>query len=315
MLSSLADAIPCEPGYNEFTLDGMTLSLRKDPLPQDAVEYLNGLGSRFFKLHPIVNRALTSGSGDPMRITECVSAPQWHRSALYNECYRGIDCDYQMGFVWGAGPLWFGLPMNRSRRDFSDEEKQMVTLLRPHILQAHANVQAFARLSQAIETLQGSVILASRSGGIAYATPKALAWLVEYFRLAGDRTTLPGPLVPWLNGVRSFAQPFPFEQTKDGHRLIIRAVPGTADPVTLLLEEQRTASPADLKPLGLTPREAEVLFWVSKGKTNHEIALILGAATNTVRNHVEHLLKKMKVENRLAAAAIALELLLKSRSC
>lgn len=57
--------------------------------------------------------------------------------------------------------------------------------------------------------------------------------------------------------------------------------------------------------LGLTPREAEVLTWIAQGKTNYEIGLILGACTGTVSKHVEHILTKLRVENRTAAAAVA----------
>ena len=59
--------------------------------------------------------------------------------------------------------------------------------------------------------------------------------------------------------------------------------------------------------LNLTPREAEVLFWISQGKSNHDIGVILGAKTGTVCKHVEHILGKLNVENRTAAAVIALE--------
>src|SRR5213593_4506519 len=57
----------------------------------------------------------------------------------------------------------------------------------------------------------------------------------------------------------------------------------------------------------LTPREAEVLFWISQGKSNHDIGVILGAKTGTICKHVEHILSKLNVENRTAAAVIALE--------
>ena len=57
----------------------------------------------------------------------------------------------------------------------------------------------------------------------------------------------------------------------------------------------------------LTPREAEVLFWISEGKTNHDIGIILGAKTGTICKHVEHILSKLNVENRTAAAVVALE--------
>lgn len=62
-----------------------------------------------------------------------------------------------------------------------------------------------------------------------------------------------------------------------------------------------------LAPLELTPREAEVLLWISRGKSNHEIGVILGAKTGTVCKHVEHIFTKLNVENRTSAAVVALE--------
>ena len=83
---------------------------------------------------------------------------------------------------------------------------------------------------------------------------------------------------------------------------------GNGDISMLMLEEQRPEpSPKDLIPLGLTPREAEVLFWISQGKTNPEISLIIGAARRTVATHVEHLLAKLEVENRACAALMAVD--------
>jgi DNA-binding CsgD family transcriptional regulator len=62
-----------------------------------------------------------------------------------------------------------------------------------------------------------------------------------------------------------------------------------------------------LASLALTPREAEVLFWISEGKSNHDIGVILGAKTGTICKHVEHIFGKLNVENRTAAAVVALE--------
>ena len=57
----------------------------------------------------------------------------------------------------------------------------------------------------------------------------------------------------------------------------------------------------------MTPREAEVLFWISQGKSNHDIGVILGTKTGTVCKHVEHIFSKLNVENRTSAAVVALE--------
>jgi DNA-binding CsgD family transcriptional regulator len=59
--------------------------------------------------------------------------------------------------------------------------------------------------------------------------------------------------------------------------------------------------------LGLTAREAEVLFWVSEGKTNASIGAILGRSPETVKSHVGSLLAKLGCETRTAAARTALE--------
>ena len=60
-------------------------------------------------------------------------------------------------------------------------------------------------------------------------------------------------------------------------------------------------------PLDLTPREAEVLLWISRGKSNHDIGVILRAKTGTICKHVEHIFSKLNVENRTSAAVVALE--------
>jgi DNA-binding CsgD family transcriptional regulator len=51
----------------------------------------------------------------------------------------------------------------------------------------------------------------------------------------------------------------------------------------------------------LTPREKEVLHWIGKGKTNGELAAVLGISPRTVEKHVENILGKLGVENRTAA--------------
>jgi len=55
----------------------------------------------------------------------------------------------------------------------------------------------------------------------------------------------------------------------------------------------------------LTLREAEVLYWVVKGKTNRDIGDILGSSPATVKKHLEHVFEKLGVETRTAAANLA----------
>ena len=84
-------------------------------------------------------------------------------------------------------------------------------------------------------------------------------------------------------------------------------------------KEQAAMARVELKPnfdsarpleaLGLTPREAEVLLWVAQGKSNSEIATILGCAENTVKVHLARIFEKLGFENRNAATVRALEVL------
>ena len=63
------------------------------------------------------------------------------------------------------------------------------------------------------------------------------------------------------------------------------------------------------KVLGLTPRVAESLLWLAQGKTNAEIAIILGNSESTVKKQVLEIFQKLGVETRTAASLRALEVL------
>ena len=67
--------------------------------------------------------------------------------------------------------------------------------------------------------------------------------------------------------------------------------------------------PSRLGALGLTRREQEVLYWVSEGKSNVEVAGVLGIAAGTVKRHLENLYAKLGVETRHGAARRAIETL------
>ncbi|MDM0077094.1 response regulator transcription factor [Variovorax sp. J2P1-59] len=59
--------------------------------------------------------------------------------------------------------------------------------------------------------------------------------------------------------------------------------------------------------LKLTAREAEVLYWVVKGKTNKDIGEILGSSPATAKKHLERVYVKLGVETRTAAAGVAMK--------
>lgn len=83
------------------------------------------------------------------------------------------------------------------------------------------------------------------------------------------------------------------------------------DDLTLIVLEEKvpSAQPAALTVLGLTSRESEVLFWIARGKSNPDIATILGAGLRTIHKHVENIFRKLGCETRAAAAVTALEVM------
>lgn len=59
--------------------------------------------------------------------------------------------------------------------------------------------------------------------------------------------------------------------------------------------------------LGLTAREAEVMMWIARGKTNRDIGEILGSSPRTVNKHLEHIFEKLGVSTRSAAVSMAMQ--------
>jgi DNA-binding response OmpR family regulator/DNA-binding CsgD family transcriptional regulator len=63
---------------------------------------------------------------------------------------------------------------------------------------------------------------------------------------------------------------------------------------------------------GLTPREADVLLWTARGKSNKDMSEILNISARTVNKHLEQIFIKIGVENRASAATAATRILLRS---
>lgn len=86
---------------------------------------------------------------------------------------------------------------------------------------------------------------------------------------------------------------------------ILKAAREASRPVTLSLNDAPAAGRLSSR-FQLTEREIEVLRWVACGKTNKDIADILGLSPRTVNKHLEHIYVKLGVETRAAATSVAL---------
>jgi DNA-binding NarL/FixJ family response regulator len=78
-------------------------------------------------------------------------------------------------------------------------------------------------------------------------------------------------------------------------QILLRLIDGDPKDDQLLLRNK----------LQLTQREAEVLLWIARGKSNRDVAEILTLSPRTVNKHLEQIFNKLGVENRTSAAALA----------
>lgn len=169
-------------------------------------------------------------------------------------------------------------------------------------LNAHVRNAKLARLSREAMDIAGfGVLLLNAQGELAWRSPGASRWLSEY-GLAQGRTSLP---LPWRAAMGEELRIAPPGQGTLCLVLKNLGPVGQGETLYLLSQSSQEASASNqLERASLTSREAEVLSWLSKGKTNRDIADILSISPRTVNKHLEHLFEKLGVETRSAAAAI-----------
>jgi DNA-binding NarL/FixJ family response regulator len=190
--------------------------------------------------------------------------------------------------------------------------EEMLARIRVHL--------ANARMTQSAQTaldVSGRFLMAvSGQGKIMWATPQAQKLLSDNLPAdAGDELLLPQAMLQWLDeaqkgkaGAKAPDKTPALASFPNNEALRLQYM-GKLGPNEFLLRLAKDSG-ANLsqefsRDLGLTSREGEVLSWLSKGKTNRDIAQILGLSPRTVDKHLEQIYSKLGVENRTAAAAIA----------
>ncbi len=183
--------------------------------------------------------------------------------------------------------------------------EEMLARIRVHLANARLTQSARAALD-----VSGRYLLAvNLQGKVMWATPQAQKLLTDSLGPAGaEELVLPKQLRQWLDTVQKKSGAKATVSFPDHPELQLHYM-GKAGGNEFLLRLAKDTSanlPAEFTTeLGLTTREGEVLSWLSKGKTNRDIAQILGLSPRTVDKHLEQIYAKLGVENRTAAAAIA----------
>jgi DNA-binding CsgD family transcriptional regulator len=298
--------IPCDlAGYNALDLRTRRATIAADP--SDCV-FDGGPELLALLVHqnPMIERVRNGATG-ALRLSDHISRRDLHRTELYQHVYRRIPQEYQLGIVLPSpgtpsqqSARLLALSLGRTRRDFSDRHLQLLDLVGPHFAatleRLHDIALLRARIAGDPEHDSRWLLLVDPTSIIAWASPGA----TEALGLAAG-AELPRELRP----------PTPQTTTLNGlpvtPRLIPDAHPGLD--ALRLTSATRTASAAQLRHLGLTRRQAEVLELALHGLTAARIADELTLSRRTVEKHLEHIYTRLEVDNRtqaiIAAATLA----------
>jgi len=163
-----------------------------------------------------------------------------------------------------------------------------------------------------------TMVVRERDGRRVWQTALARKLLGEFF--GGAETVTPPEVIAWVAREslrrRAGADPVSLTVARGARRITFTLHPMPEETLEesgdgewlIVMRESDDAAVIEAVALAckLTAREAEVLYWVVKGKTNRDIGDILGTSPRTITKHLEHVFEKLGVETRTAAAALAL---------
>ncbi len=184
---------------------------------------------------------------------------------------------------------------------------------RMHVHLANARKTRSAR--DALDTTGRRIVAVNSKGEINWATPQAADLLERAGVRVDAEAHMPWQVAGWLAELgekRMSGDVNSLEVARNHLTLEFRVVGHSPEDEWLLrvvdrdagTDEERLASSFDL-----TLRAAEVLMWITHGKSNKEIAEILNLSPRTVNKHLEQIFDKLGVENRTAAATMSVRVL------
>jgi DNA-binding CsgD family transcriptional regulator len=136
--------------HNEINLaNGDSLSALSEPISD-----FGALRPAFFEhveQHPSVQHILKANGNESsaLKTSDFVSQRRWRNSGLYAEFYRPLaDVRYQLTIGQRFGDQLVFFAISRRHRDFSEDERDLLTSLRPHFIQAYRNAAARSELAR-----------------------------------------------------------------------------------------------------------------------------------------------------------------------
>ena len=326
VLSELASIVPFDHGtFNRVDPDNATARFDVYPPDVEPPEWTWEHYARYLPENPIYQHAQSTHDGSARRISDFISRAELHRLGLYTEVLQPIGIEYQVALSLPARrPLVLGFGLSRARSDFSDGECDTLNALRPHLVQAYRTAtildghrSVLQRIISALEVDGRGVLILNQHAGTSAGDEATFAVLERHF---GPYATgrLPTPVAEWLASERAALASDdnsrlrqPLVSRADGDHLLLRYIPGQPDAPDIIFIDERVVAhdTRALRELGLTPREADVLWHLTRGHSSSTIASRLGISERTVRKHLEHVYRKLGVTSRAAATSQAVDAL------
>ena len=186
---------------------------------------------------------------------------------------------------------------------------ELLARIRVHL----GNARRAASAQAALDVSGRHLLALNPAAEVLWATPQAARLLEGVVdNTDAERPIMPAEVRDWLTnlsprqGLLSASEPF---LLRVGDRVLPISYVSNIGPDEILLRlHEQQARPDEVvlrERLALTPREAEVLAWLARGKSSRDIADILNLSPRTVNKHLEQMYAKLGVENRAAAATLA----------
>jgi DNA-binding CsgD family transcriptional regulator len=315
--------------YCKGSYQGVSIScppFDSQPLVQVIQDYAHEL--------PLICNYLKTGDPDAHKISDLLNIRELeHIEGMYQHFMHPMGLMDQMVLVlpianltpsphspWGQQET-ITIALHRQQRDFTERDRTLLNLLRPHLYQAYHAAQALQRQQQQMAQQQDTIealgaIVLTLDGKIQALPTSARQILTRYFSDLGAGDRLPEILQHWVEQqarcFQSAELPLPSSPLRvesASARLSIRLIyDAPHDRCLMLLDEQLspTLSVTALESLGLTRREAEVLWAIMHSQEPSHIATELGISDRTVKKHLENIYEKMGGKTRVAVVMNAL---------
>ncbi len=326
--TGLQEVVPAAAiSYNE--VDPLRRRMRATVQPESTRWLREGerIFAQHLHQHPMLTHYRRTGDGGALKISDFLSRRQFHQLGLYQDYYRLVGTEYQISITLpDPRSLVMAFALSRGHRDFSERDRTVLDLVRPHLVQVRRTAEAVAGLQRELDLLQRAVderglgvVALDRDGRVLLMTGLARHGLEERFgRRACANQRLPTEVAQWVasqcsslavrDDVRPPLRPCVLDAPHGRLTIHLTLGEGESGLVFLYLEREPLSPTGEVVTIPwLTPREAEVLGWVARGKTNSAIGIILGISEKTVDKHLQHVFVKLGVETRTAAAAVAFQ--------